>query len=100
MAAVTPSEALKLLEAGAVVVDVRTPAQFAHDPWPGSVSLPWERVAAGDGPSVELDRALLVVCAVGGVSELAALYLTQAGFQAAYSVRGGLQAMRAAAQSA
>lgn len=41
------------------------------------------------------DTTVYLICAVGGFSELAALYLREAGFSAAYSVRGGLAALRA-----
>jgi rhodanese-related sulfurtransferase len=44
---------------------------------------------------VALGSTIFLVCAVGGFSELAALYLREAGFTAAFSVRGGLTALRA-----
>jgi adenylyltransferase/sulfurtransferase len=80
---------------GALVLDVRSGQQHALDPWPDSVSFPFERISAGDVPPVALGSTIFLVCAVGGFSELAALYLREAGFTAAFSVRGGLAALRA-----
>ena len=97
MATVGPVEALRLVTAGAVVVDVRTAAQYAHGALPGSVSLPLDSIRSGVTPAVSRDAVLLLVCEVGGVSELAALYLAAAGFTSAHSVRGGLVALRDAA---
>ena len=83
------------VEEGATVIDVRTRSQHRADGWPGSLSLPLAEITAGETPPVAPGSTIYVVCAVGGFSELAALYLREAGFTAAYSVRGGLAALRA-----
>jgi rhodanese-related sulfurtransferase len=95
MTVVSAASARDGIRDGAIVIDVRSTRQFEVDAWPGSVSLPLERIAAGEVPSVALDSTIYLVCAVGGFSELAALYLREAGFTAASSVRGGLVALRA-----
>lgn len=96
MSTVGAAEALTMVAEGAVVVDVRSAAGFAQSALPGSVSLPFDSISAGALPVVGNDAVLLVVCEVGGVSELAALYLAAAGFTSVHSVRGGLAALRAA----
>jgi len=95
MSVVSAAAALAGIGDGAIVVDVRPPTQFEVDAWPGSLSLPLDSIAAGEVPPVPPGSIIYLVCAVGGFSELAALYLREAGFPAAYSVRGGLAAMRA-----
>ena len=92
---VSSAKALAGISDGALVVDVRSPRQHELDGWPGSLSLPLERIAAGEVPPVPSGSTVYLVCAVGGLSELAALYLREAGFTEAYSVRGGLAALRA-----
>lgn len=98
MSVIAAAEALQGIRDGAVVVDVRAARQHQVDGWPGSLALPLERIAAGELPSVPKESTVYLVCAVGGFSELAALYLREAGFEAAYSVRGGLAALRALSQ--
>jgi rhodanese-related sulfurtransferase len=70
----------KYLEAGAVVVDVRSPAEFNAAANPGSLNIPLNQIQAR---SVELDQAktILVCCASGTRSGMAAGILKQLGFK-------------------
>lgn len=95
MSVVSAAAALDGIRDGATVVDVRATRQHGADAWPGSLSLPLERISAGEVPPVAKDSVVYLVCAVGGFSELAALYLREAGFERAFSIRGGLAALRA-----
>ena len=100
MYVVSAAVALVGVAEGATVVDVRARGQHAADGWPGSLSMPLEEISAGEVPPVARDDTVYLVCAVGGFSELAALYLREAGFTAAFSVRGGLAALRALGDAA
>jgi phage shock protein E len=70
----------KLLEAGALVVDVRTPAEFNSAAAPGSLNIPLNQIQARAN---ELDPAktILVCCASGTRSGIAAGILKQQGFK-------------------
>lgn len=95
MRSVSPTDAVLALRAGAVFIDVRSPPQHARDGLPGTRCLPLEAIQAGAVPEGLLpSEPLYLVCERGAISELAGLYLEQAGFTAVANVRGGLLALR------
>lgn len=95
MRSVSPADAVLALRAGARFVDVRSPRQHARDGLPGSRSLPLEAIQAGEVPDdLDRDAPVYLVCDRGAISELAGLYLEQAGFTVVANVRGGLLAIR------
>ncbi len=95
MRSVPPSEALGLLQGGALVVDLRAPAQFGRDALPGSENLPLDALEKGVVPAEwSRERTILVVCERGAVSELGALLLETEGFSDVAHARGGLAALR------
>lgn len=65
------------LEAGAVLVDVRTPAEFARGAMPGAVNLPLDELR--DRLPELPDAPLIVHCQVGQRGHTAARLLTQHG---------------------
>jgi rhodanese-related sulfurtransferase len=69
----------KLLEEGAQLVDVRGPGEFAGGHAPGSVNIPLQEIA---GRASELDpgRPVIVCCASGTRSAMAAHRLRRQGF--------------------
>ncbi len=69
-----------LLRAGGVVVDVRTPAEFAAGSSPGSLNIPLDELPAR---LLELDREkpVILCCASGARSGAAADILKAAGFR-------------------
>jgi phage shock protein E len=71
-----------------LVVDVRTPAEYAAGHIPGAVNMPLDMLEyrTNDLPH---DKALVVVCASGGRSVTASNMLTRAGFTNVYNVTGG-----------
>ena len=89
---VTVAELESARAAGAVVVDVREPAEFAAGRVPGAVNVPFATVPLALGRLAELagDGPLFVVCHVGGRSARAADYLTQYGIDSR-TVDGGTQ---------
>ena len=75
---------LALKAAGAKVVDVRTPAEFAQGHIEGSVNIPLDQVQARVG---ELDpqAPIILCCASGGRSGMAKGILDRAGFTQAHN---------------
>lgn len=85
-------------EAGpAVVVDVRTPEEFASGHVPGAVNIPVDQLEARIG---ELDAhrsaELYLICRSGGRSARAQAQLAAAGFARPINVAGGTLAWTAA----
>lgn len=66
---------------GALIVDVRTPAEFASGHAEGALNLPLDQIGKGANT---LDKAtpLLVCCASGARSAIAATQLRAKGFEA------------------
>lgn len=77
------------------IVDVRTPQEHETKQIAGSVSVPLSRLAAHLG-ELPKDRPLLVHCAGGYRSSIAASLLQQAGFQHVSELAGGIAAWEAA----
>jgi rhodanese-related sulfurtransferase len=102
---VTPDQAFTEFCAGATIIDIRPASQRAADgEIPGSIvvernHLEWRFDPASDArlPWVTgHDLRLLVICAEGYTSSLAAAALQDLGFDAATDVIGGYQAWTAA----
>ena len=100
----TPAELPALLEAGALIVDIRPVEQRERDgELPGAVVidrnvLEWRldptsphRIPSADDP----DRTIVVVCNEGYGSSLAAATLQQLGLRGATDLDGGFQAVLA-----
>jgi rhodanese-related sulfurtransferase len=88
--------AAERLDAGlALAVDVRGPGERAQKSVPGSLSVPLSQLAnrAGELPT---DRALLVYCAGGYRSSIAASLLQQLGFTKVSEIAGGIAAWETA----
>jgi rhodanese-related sulfurtransferase len=85
-------------DSGAVgmLLDVRTPAEFAEGHVPGAVNVPVDALASRMGELAGArGKDLYVICAVGGRSAIAADRLAAAGFSAT-NVLGGTNAWVAA----
>jgi phage shock protein E len=74
------------IEAGAKIVDVRTPPEFGGGAYPGAVNIPLQTLAARLG-EIPTDRPVVVYCASGMRSASAARVLKRAGY--ADVVNGG-----------
>ena len=95
-----PGEAAKLLEAGALFVDVRTPGEFAEKSVPGSVNYPLDLVE-GHISSVEIkkDEPILLFCRSGRRSGIAAEKLKAMGYTNVTNV-GSFENARRVAEAA
>lgn len=94
---VSVDEALPMLEAGAVLLDVRELVEWSAGHDPVAVHMPMARVPSDHG---QLDRArpILVICRSGNRSLAGAAQLRQAGFSAV-SVDGGMGAWQQAGRT-
>lgn len=89
--AIGNDELTQLKADGALIVDVRTPEEFAGGHIPDAVNVPMDQLqetAAGWDKS----RPLVVYCATGARSEGAAAYLAGQGFEEVYDLTKGIVA--------
>lgn len=77
---VAPEKAKALVQGGAKLVDVRTPAEHASGHIPGSINIPLNEVGARLKDFGDKARPVIVYCASGVRSASAAKALKGAGF--------------------
>jgi rhodanese-related sulfurtransferase len=93
---VSAADAVRLINKGALVIDVRKPEDFQAGHIVNARNIPVERVQQGDDAiAKKKDKILLAVCADGAASGRAAGHLRKAGFENAFSLKGGLTGWRA-----
>jgi rhodanese-related sulfurtransferase len=93
--AVGPAEAVRLMNQGAVLVDVRSQAEFDSGHILDARHLPQEQVAqAAETLKRFKDKVVITCCESGMRSGAAARVLTTQGFTKVVNLRGGLQAWR------
>lgn len=92
---VSVDDLAKAIEAGATVLDVRTPEEWAEGHVPGATLLPVDQVDPRNHvvEALPKDKPIYVVCKSGGRSARAADRLAAAGYQA-LNVLGGTDAWR------
>lgn len=79
---VNSAEARQLVKAGARLVDVRTPDEFAAGHIPGAINIPVQQLDARMGELQPKDAGIVVYCRSGHRSGNAARMLKGAGFAA------------------
>lgn len=80
--------------AGAKIFDVRSPDEFADEAYPGAINIPVNAVLASLDKFGPKNEAIVVYCASGGRSSLAAQLLKANGFTDVTNA-GGLDDMPA-----
>jgi len=75
---------MALKAAGARIVDVRTPAEFAGGHVEGSVNIPLDQFEARMG-EIPFDQPVILCCASGGRSGMAKQILERAGHAQAHN---------------
>jgi rhodanese-related sulfurtransferase len=83
---VTSQQARQLVQAGARLVDVRTPAEFAAGHIPGAVNIPLQQLDSRLGELQPKDQAVVLYCRSGNRSSTAARVLKNAGFAAVHDL--------------
>jgi len=83
---VSSAEARQLVHAGARLVDVRTPGEFAAGHIPGAINIPVQQLGARTGELQPKDAAVVVYCRSGHRSGNAARMLKSAGFAAVHDL--------------
>jgi rhodanese-related sulfurtransferase len=93
--AVSPAEAVALVNSGALIVDIRTREAFEAGHIPHARNVPGSTIAEG---AQVLDRfkekAIIAYCDTGATAGAAARHLARLGFTRAHNLRGGLAAWR------
>lgn len=92
--AVEAAEGRALVEAGAVLVDVREPDEWQAGHSPDAELIPLGELAARTG-DLSPDRRIVAICRSGGRSERATGFLRAQGFDAV-NFAGGMRAWAAA----
>lgn len=85
---ISGAEARRLVERGAVLLDVRSPGEFAGGHIEGAINLPVQELHARLGEVGERTRAVVVYCRSGVRSASASATLRRAGFAAVHDLGG------------
>lgn len=94
--AVSPQDAVRLMNQGAALLDVRASEEYAAGHIRGARSMPLERLADGlDVLKRYKDKPVIVYCERGASAASAMRQLAQQGFGKVVNLRGGLSAWRA-----
>jgi len=90
---ISPTEAVRLVNGGAVLVDIRPREAFEAGHIAGAKHVPGAAIADGAKPLERFkDKAVIAYC--GTTAGAAARHLGRLGFTKAYNLRGGLAAWR------
>ncbi|MEX1994602.1 MAG: rhodanese-like domain-containing protein [Steroidobacteraceae bacterium] len=93
--AVAPNDAIRMMNTGAVLVDLRSANQFKDGHIEGARSVPGDALAA-DPKALErlAGKTLVLYCDNGATTAAALRTLTRAGVKDVFSLRGGLAAWK------
>jgi rhodanese-related sulfurtransferase len=93
---ITAADAVRLINKGALVIDVRKPEEFQAGHIVNARNVALDRLQGEeDSIAKKKDKVLLAVCDNGGLSSKAASLLRKAGYANAFSLKGGLGGWRA-----
>ena len=94
-AAISPQEAVHLMNQGAAVLDVRSSEEFAAGHLSTARHVPLDKLTeVADTLKRYKDRPVVVYCERGSRSSTAITQLTALGFAKAFNLRGGVAAWR------
>jgi phage shock protein E len=83
---VSSADARQLVQSGARLIDVRTPAEFAAGHIPGAINIPVQQLDSRLGELQPKDAAIVLYCRSGSRSGSAARMLKGAGFAAVHDL--------------
>jgi rhodanese-related sulfurtransferase len=93
---VSAADAVRLINKGALVIDVRKPEEFQAGHIVNARNVPLDRVQQDDDAiKKQKNKILLAVCGDGSTSGRAAGHLRKTGYEHAFSLKGGLAGWRA-----
>jgi rhodanese-related sulfurtransferase len=93
---ISPADAVRLINKGALVIDIRKPEDFAQGHIVNARNIALERLAKDDDViNKQKNKILLAVCGDGASSGRAAGLLRKAGYENTFSLKGGLAGWRA-----
>ena len=94
-AAISAQDLIRLMNQGALVLDIRKPEEFAAGHINGAKHLSSDKIlTAGDTFKRFKDKPLVVYCESGSLAAAAVRQLNTQGFTKAFSLRGGFAAWR------
>jgi rhodanese-related sulfurtransferase len=93
---VSPQDLIRLMNQGALVLDIRPQEQYATGHINGARAMPSDQLPkASDTLKRYKEKPVVVYCDGGSVAPAAVRQLTAQGFTKAFSLRGGIAAWRA-----
>ena len=93
--AVAPNEAIRLMNSGATLIDLRSPNQFKDGHIAGARNVPGDQLAADPKAVARLaDKTVVFYCDDGATTGAALRTLARAGIKNVLSLRGGLSAWK------
>jgi phage shock protein E len=81
-----PAEARKLVQEGAKLIDVRSPAEFGGGHLPGALNIPLPELGARANKLGPKDKPLVLYCASGTRSSMARSVLKGLGFTQVFNL--------------
>jgi rhodanese-related sulfurtransferase len=95
-AAVSPQDVIRLMNQGAMLIDLRAPEAFATGHVAGARQMTGEQILkASDTLKKQKEKVVVVYDDTGSLGASAARQLAAQGFTKAFNLRGGLAAWRA-----
>ncbi len=96
LSAVSPQDAVRLMNQGAVVIDLRSPEDYASGHVAGARQMSGEQILkAGDTLKKQKEKVVVVYDDTGSLGASAVRQLSAQGFTRAFNLRGGIAAWRA-----
>jgi len=95
-ASISSQDLIRLMNQGALVLDIRKPEEFAQGHVNGAKHLSSEQIlTAGDNFKRFKEKPVVVYCDTGSLAAAAVRQLNEQGFTKAFTLRGGFAAWRA-----
>jgi rhodanese-related sulfurtransferase len=96
VSAISTQDLIRLMNQGALVLDIRKPDAFAQGHVGGAKQLPSDQIlSAGENFKRFKEKPVVVYDESGSLAAVAVRQLTQQGFTKAFSLRGGFAGWRA-----
>ncbi len=95
-AAISSQDLIRLMNQGALVLDIRKPEEFAQGHVNGAKHLPSDKIlSAADSFKRFKEKPVVVYCDSGSLAAAAVRQLNEQGFTKAFALRGGFAGWRA-----